>query len=307
MDSAIVQTLRDIEIVCVDDGSTDGSRKILERYAANDTRIVLLINEKNRGTLQARLRALLASRGDYILWLDCDDELVPEIADRAYGTAKDLDADVVLFPLEKILPDGTLESPVGWMLQVAPFSGTRNGDELIQLLAEGRITWNLWNKLWRGTISRAVAQELEPFAVDRHILIAEDLLFFWKVAKASSSYALCPMVGYRYFTERNSTATKLANLAFNRQFASDVTAVTGKILGDESDPAMRWKAELVLRRGEKDVLDHIVALPIDEGLSAFSEYLSVFPPSQREEVRNDMKLAHPKWYARTATIATELP
>jgi glycosyltransferase involved in cell wall biosynthesis len=305
MDSAIGQTLGAIEIICVDDGSTDGSRKILERYAANDPRIILLINEKNRGTLQARVRALLASRGDYILWLDCDDELLPEIAERAHGTAKGSDADVVLFPLEKVLADGTVESPVGWMLRVTPFSGTRSGSELIQLLAEGKISWNLWNKLWRGTIFRAVAHDLKPFAESRRMLVAEDLLLFWKAAQAASKYALCPTVGYRYVMEKNSTATEWANRALGRQFAFAVAAVAGKILGDESDPAMRWKAELVLRRGEKNVLDHIAALPIGEGRSAFLEYLSAFPPPQQEEILRAMERAHPQWHARTAAMASE--
>jgi hypothetical protein len=305
MDSAIGQTLRDIEIICVDDGSTDASREVLERYAADDPRIVLLINEDNCGTLRARVRALLASHGDYVLWLDCDDELLPNIAEKTLAVAESTGADVVLFPLEKVMSDGTVESPVHWMLQVGPFSGARNGNELIQLLAEGKITWNLWNKLWRGSTARSVARDLENFAVGRYLLIAEDLLFFWKMAKASLSYAMCPDVGYRYVIGKGSIATRWTDPIISRQFVSDVSAVAGKILGDEPDPAMRWKAELVLRRGERDVLDHIAALSDNDGSSAFFEYLSAFPLSQQEEVRRAMEQAHPQWYARAAATAAE--
>ncbi|MDR0340506.1 MAG: glycosyltransferase, partial [Puniceicoccales bacterium] len=64
LDSACNQTLKDIEIICVDDGSTDGSLAILKSYAEKDRRIKVLENGTNRGTLYARIRAALATDGD---------------------------------------------------------------------------------------------------------------------------------------------------------------------------------------------------------------------------------------------------
>jgi glycosyltransferase involved in cell wall biosynthesis len=97
LNSACNQTLKDIEIICVDDGSTDGSLAILKSYAEKDPRIKILENEKNRGLLFTRIRSLLASSGEYILCLDSDDELFPNIAEKALASAKRTGADIVFF------------------------------------------------------------------------------------------------------------------------------------------------------------------------------------------------------------------
>jgi glycosyltransferase involved in cell wall biosynthesis len=82
LDSALTQTLQNIEVICVDDGSTDGSLAILRSYAAKYPRITVLENGINRGTHYSRMRAILAAKGDFILWLDSDDELYPDVAEK---------------------------------------------------------------------------------------------------------------------------------------------------------------------------------------------------------------------------------
>ncbi len=72
LDSVISQTCRDIEIICVDDGSTDSSSVILEEYAAADPRIVL-IQQENRGLSEARNAGVKSARGKYLFFLDSDD------------------------------------------------------------------------------------------------------------------------------------------------------------------------------------------------------------------------------------------
>jgi glycosyltransferase involved in cell wall biosynthesis len=72
LDSVATQTLRDIEIICVNDGSTDGSLAILEEYAKKDSRIVV-INQKNQGAGLARNKALKCAQGRYFVFMDSDD------------------------------------------------------------------------------------------------------------------------------------------------------------------------------------------------------------------------------------------
>jgi glycosyltransferase involved in cell wall biosynthesis len=72
LDSVIGQTLRDIEIICVNDGSTDGSLAILEEYAKKDLRIIV-INQKNQGPGASRNRALEIAKSEYIYFVDSDD------------------------------------------------------------------------------------------------------------------------------------------------------------------------------------------------------------------------------------------
>lgn len=73
LDSVLNQTLRDIEIICVDDGSTDASADILKEYSANDSRIKV-ITRKNGGAGSARNAGLAIATGEWLAFLDADDE-----------------------------------------------------------------------------------------------------------------------------------------------------------------------------------------------------------------------------------------
>ena len=72
LDSVVGQTLTDIEVICVDDGSTDGSPPILAEYAAQDSRFQIMTQE-NAGPGAARNSGLRVSSGEYLIFLDSDD------------------------------------------------------------------------------------------------------------------------------------------------------------------------------------------------------------------------------------------
>ena len=75
LDSVLAQTLREIEVICVDDGSTDNSLNILKEYQNKDTRIVVLTQE-NRSAGAARNYGLSIAKGKYLSFLDSDDFLI---------------------------------------------------------------------------------------------------------------------------------------------------------------------------------------------------------------------------------------
>ena len=94
LESAKNQTLKDIEIICVDDGSTDGSGKILDEYAKSDPRFVV-VHTENAGWPTARNKALDLARGEYVQFLDSDDTIDPTMSEKCYNKAKEHDADIV--------------------------------------------------------------------------------------------------------------------------------------------------------------------------------------------------------------------
>ncbi len=96
LDSVLGQTLQDIEVICVDDGSTDGSPAILERYARQDGRVRVLY-QKNQYAGVARNRGLAAAQGDYVIFLDSDDFFAPEMLERTTQAAQERNADIVIF------------------------------------------------------------------------------------------------------------------------------------------------------------------------------------------------------------------
>lgn len=96
LDSVVRQTLRDIEIICVDDGSTDSSLEILREYEARDPRIQVL-TQANVNAGAARNRGLDLARGEYLSFLDADDFFEPEMLEHAYAHAKSSDAEILVF------------------------------------------------------------------------------------------------------------------------------------------------------------------------------------------------------------------
>ena len=137
LNSVLSQSVQDWEAICVDDGSTDNSSKILEEYAAKDDRIKT-ISQENKGQSVARNRAMLEITGDYVFFLDSDDfihqqtiEILLTVAERTgcavvsteetkkYGGDMSYDLDNLQFtihqkPLEHILTTNIASSSVIW-------------------------------------------------------------------------------------------------------------------------------------------------------------------------------------------------
>lgn len=116
MDSVIGQTLKNIEIICVDDGSTDESFKILKEYEKNDRRIRLL-RQENAGAGAARNTGLAAAKGEYLSFLDADDFFEPYMLERAYSKAKKQKAQVTVFGSDQYREDLESFQEVSWTLK----------------------------------------------------------------------------------------------------------------------------------------------------------------------------------------------
>ena len=95
LDSLISQTLSDIEIICVNDGSKDSSLEILEKYAQKDKRIVV-INQENSGVSTARNTGMKCANGEYIGFIDSDDWIDSDFYEKLYNSAKSNDADITV-------------------------------------------------------------------------------------------------------------------------------------------------------------------------------------------------------------------
>lgn len=93
LDSVVNQTLQDIEIICVNDGSTDNSLKILEEYAQKDNRIII-ISQENQGQSVARNIALEKATGEYVGFVDSDDYIDSNFYEELYRHAKKNNTDI---------------------------------------------------------------------------------------------------------------------------------------------------------------------------------------------------------------------
>ena len=96
--SIVNQTLKDIEIICINDGSTDNSLKILEQFANSDDRIKVF-SQENRGVSASRNRGIKLAQGEYIYFMDSDDILDLNALEELYDFSKSNDLDILIFKL----------------------------------------------------------------------------------------------------------------------------------------------------------------------------------------------------------------
>ena len=96
LDSILQQTFREIEVICVDDGSQDASKQILRRYASQDARVIV-VEQKNMYAGVARNRGMELAKGKYLIFLDADDFFHPDMLRRAYACSEQYRADITIF------------------------------------------------------------------------------------------------------------------------------------------------------------------------------------------------------------------
>ena len=95
LDTVLDQTLREIEVICIDDGSTDKSLAVIKEYQEKDQRI-RIVTENNAGVSTARNKGIIRARGDFIIFLDADDFFEPTLIERLYVTAVKHELDVAV-------------------------------------------------------------------------------------------------------------------------------------------------------------------------------------------------------------------
>ena len=108
LNSVTNQTLKDIEIICVNDGSTDNSADILDNYAQKDSRIIV-IHKENEGVSVARNLGIDKSTGEYLMFVDSDDILTLTACQKAYDTVTKDNSDMLIYGYS-ILNSGTIHS-----------------------------------------------------------------------------------------------------------------------------------------------------------------------------------------------------
>lgn len=142
LESIIGQTLSDIEVICVNDGSTDKSKDILQRYA-NEYKNVIVISQENAGLSQTRNVGLKNASGEYIYFMDSDDKLASHALSELWQVANEKKADVVLFSGSTFYDDGAETSRDNAYFKVAyqkkaEYLRVLDGREMLAQLIENK-------------------------------------------------------------------------------------------------------------------------------------------------------------------------
>lgn len=207
IDSVTNQTLRDIEVICVDDGSSDGSEAILAEYAAKDKRLKI-VTQKNRGQGAARNRGLASAHGEYVYFMDADDELAAgDALERLVAVADAERLDALFFDAETRVDEELAVPPSAVRaedyIRRRDYSSVRTGRELFaQFLSNNEYTVSPCLVLLR----RSFMEENEIRFPDERIFY-EDNIFMTRVLLAAKRTSHRPWRFYMRKVHANSTVT----------------------------------------------------------------------------------------------------
>ena len=211
--SVTSQVLREIEIIIVDDGSTDGSGDAADRYAAADTRI-RVIHQKNSGVSSARNAALKIATGDFIGFVDSDDIVLPEMFNRLYEAAEEYGAEIVTSGYRSFNEAGENAPTMPPYVPEKPI-----GKEEIKSLAAEMHKRGSFLFIWRSIFSRRLIEE-NGISFDTDIAIGEDTLFCMECYLNAQKAVAVGEALYRYRLHSGSAMRK----KYKPQLASSLTA-----------------------------------------------------------------------------------
>ncbi len=185
LDSILAQTWPHMEVIVVDDGSTDDGARLCRARAAGDSRLSVVRLARNRGPSAARNEGIRRAEGAYVSFVDADDYVEPELLERLYRSLRETGADISTCAAD------------GLRLESAP-AETFTRREAIRCLARG-CPFNLvpWGKLYSRELVR-------DHLFDEKIFYSEDLLFLYQLLKHAEKVSYIPDRLYHYVCREGS-------------------------------------------------------------------------------------------------------
>ena len=191
LDSLVMQTLDGIEIICINDGSTDKSLEILNEYGTSIT----IINQENAGLSCARNAGLQIAQGEYIGFVDSDDWVDLDFFEKLYKAAKKHDADVAVAGILRLHKFGKK-----YHLRFKDEIVTNDVNKKFEL-CEVPDKWYVWNKIYK---KETLLNNSIKFVEN---LIFEDCIFTPQALHKLNTLVTVPNTYYYYWRHANSTVT----------------------------------------------------------------------------------------------------
>ncbi len=199
LESIINQTYADLEIIVVNDGSSDNTGDVIDSYARRDRRIIA-IHKKNGGVSSARLEGLKRASGEYIGFVDGDDYIEAEMYEVLMNNAIKYKASISHCGYKMIFPDG----------HELLFHGTKDEIQfdhlrsLYELLEGSRVEPGLCNKLYHKSV---ISQFMHDNIWSSDIRINEDLLMNYLIFKKADNSIYLDIPYYHYILREGSAST----------------------------------------------------------------------------------------------------
>lgn len=237
LDSIVSQSFKDIEILLIDDGSTDGAADVIKEYSIADSRIIC-VRQENSGVSAARNLGIENASGEYILFIDADDEIEEEYLRNIADKARSTEADILVWGIKLCYEDGHVEE---WKPKL---EGVYDRKAFLTAFPSEQY-WH--HKGLYGFVSNKL---LKKSIVDRYNLrfdetmtLMEDYDFFLGCFANSESFYCFPETGYLYNIYGSNNGSRRYSDSLYRQLITVHTKCIGLL---KSEGALTDKNEHLL-------------------------------------------------------------
>lgn len=203
LNSVLAQTYPELEIIVIDDGSTDKTGQVIDAYAAQHDQVIT-VHTKNQGVTAARLTGIKQASGEWIGFVDADDEIEPDMYELLLNNAELYKADISHCGYQMIFPDGRINyfHNTGNLVQQDKITALKD------LLNGSLIEPSLCNKLFHRTLFYSL---LHTAAMDKNIKINEDLLMNYILFSEANKAVFQDSCKYHYLIRSNSASREPLN------------------------------------------------------------------------------------------------
>lgn len=216
LDSLRLQSFKDWEVICVDDCSQDNTREIIKTYSKNhgDMKLILLSNEENNGPGVSRNNGITIARGEYLCFLDADDNFDVSALSVLEETIQKTNADVVLFGQNQVIGDSIRRH----------FTKTRNSIAEYLAFAGESLCGGCWHRsLWKDleipAISNAEDIAVIPILISRSrkVVTVDEILYNYVYSNSSTSNRHHPQVSYCFVASFQYTLKHIDSGCFQNE------------------------------------------------------------------------------------------
>jgi len=285
LDSICTSHKDEVEIICVNDGSTDGSSSLLHERVGRDQRMVL-IEQENKGTLVSRKVGVLAAKGDYVTFIDPDDWFADDAIDIITETSQKYKADIIMFGTKAENTGGVSNHKVVnyEKLQNSFPEALDDRQEMIKrCFVDRKIEWNIWGKAYKRELIQKAFSELP----DVRCVYAEDRYsMFFIMAFANTFRGVHRQLWHYSFGVGVSSREKITIKDYERMFTSlDLGRHTREFaLSKFSADSVEVKSlDYMNRHLIKDVIYNMYQRV--EGLNNFKEAVSILSNGKDTEYK----------------------
>ena len=242
IDSIEMQNYKNLQIICINDGSTDESGRILDECALNDRRIYV-VHKKNGGVSSARNVGVAAAKGKYTVFVDADDYIEPDYVSGLLMTKKlNPEAEVVICPYIRIRKDKSEYNE----FETVEDRKYKKEEVLLELLERRHFGWEVFGKLFQ-------TKDIKNQGFPENIKICEDLSFVWSVFINIENYAYTKHTKYRY-RNHNDSATEMIRLG------GRIDGVTVLMQIFESSAELKLPENIIMEAGYQFLINYFYCI-----------------------------------------------